>query len=124
MTSTVTGRSPVVIELDETVIFNSPDDEVTRRLVAPPRRPKLDETVEQPAVAPATIGVVEDPASMRRVITPEEIQTALDKLAAAKPPTAYVPVVAKRPTLWQRLTYTGQRRAQGRIARWLNGGAL
>ena len=131
MTSTAIGLTPIKYDFDieDTVTFQRPVGEDTQPIPlddppAVPRRPRLDTTAEQPAVKATTIGVADEPASRRRVITAEERQAVLNALAAVRMPTAYVPVVAKRPTLWQRLTYTGHRRAQGRIARWLNGGAL
>jgi hypothetical protein len=50
-----------VIDIEDTVTIHLPD-EATQRLKPPPRRPRLDDTVEQPAYGvPHTIGIVDGP---------------------------------------------------------------
>jgi hypothetical protein len=51
-----------VIDIEDTVTLHLPDGP-TQRLKPPPRRPHLDDTVEQPAYeVPQTIGIVGGPA--------------------------------------------------------------
>jgi hypothetical protein len=68
-----------VIDIEDTVTIHLPD-EATQRLKPPPRRPRLDDTVEQPAYeVPQTMGIVYTAADAR-------VQQRFDDFYRAKHP--------------------------------------